>query len=340
MTLLADKHGIVFGVANKRSIAWAIAQAWHKAGAKLAFTYQGERLKENVEELAGTFGADTLILPCDVTKDDEIASVFKIVGEKFGRLNLMLHSVAFAPKEALEGEFVNTSREAFRVAHDVSAYSLVALSRGRHVLMEKPPCVSLAQLEHLTHLAGVARRTLYQTWHSQHAHGVAPAARCLQTRSVRRLRVTWKEDVLKWHPGQSWIWQAGGFGVLDPGINALSILTRLISEPIFPQAAELFVPSNREAPIAAELRLVSAGGIEIDVSLDFRQTGPQTWDIDIETDQGPLKLSAGGSLLTVGGQEVPPEPGALDSEYASIYRAFAQLIASGRSDVDARPRSG
>ncbi len=213
----------------------------------------------------------------------------------------------------------------------------LALERGKHVLMEKPPCVSLAQLEHLTHLAGVARRTLYQTWHSQHAHGVAPAARCLQTRSVRRLRVTWKEDVLKWHPGQSWIWQAGGFGVLDPGINALSILTRLIPEPIFPQAAELFVPSNREAPIAAELRLVSAGGIEIDVSLDFRQTGPQTWDIDIETDQGPLKLSAGGGILTVGGQEVPPEPGALDSEYASIYRAFGQLIASGRSDVDARP---
>src|SRR5438067_8038374 len=135
MSLLTDKMGIVFGVANKRSIAWAIAQAWHKAGAKLAFTYQGERLKENVEELAGTFGADTLILPCDVTKDDEIASVFKTVGEKFGRLNLMLHSVAFAPKEALEGEFVNTSREAFRVAHDVSAYSLVALSRAAASLM-------------------------------------------------------------------------------------------------------------------------------------------------------------------------------------------------------------
>src|SRR5438045_9424578 len=130
MSLLADKLGIVFGVANKRCIAWAIAQAWHKAGAKLAFTYQGERLKENVEELAGTFGSDTLILPCDVTRDEEIASVFKTVGEKFGKLHLLLHSVAFAPKEALEGEFINTSREAFRVAHDVSAYSLVALARA------------------------------------------------------------------------------------------------------------------------------------------------------------------------------------------------------------------
>src|SRR5882724_7507813 len=128
MSLLAGKVGIVVGVANKRSIAWAIAQAWHKAGAKLAFTYQGERLKENVEELAGTFGADTLLMPCDVTKDEDIAGVFKTVGEKFGKLQLLLHSVAFAPRDALEGEFVNTSREAFRVAHDVSAYSLVALS--------------------------------------------------------------------------------------------------------------------------------------------------------------------------------------------------------------------
>jgi len=135
MSLLAGKTGIVFGVANKRSIAWAIAQAWHKAGAKLAFTYQGERLKDNVEELAGTFGADTLILPCDVTRDEDIASVFSAVGAKFGKLDLLLHSVAYAPKDALEGKFVNTSREAFRVAHDVSAYSLVALARAAAPLM-------------------------------------------------------------------------------------------------------------------------------------------------------------------------------------------------------------
>jgi enoyl-[acyl-carrier protein] reductase I len=135
MPLLEGKTGIVFGVANKRSIAWAIAQAWAREGTRLAFTYQGERLKENVEELAGTFGPDTLILPCDVTRDDDIATVFKTVGEKFGKLNLLLHSVAYAPKDALEGEFVNTSREAFRVAHDVSAYSFVALARAATPLM-------------------------------------------------------------------------------------------------------------------------------------------------------------------------------------------------------------
>ncbi len=132
---LTGKVGIVFGVANKRSIAWAIAQAWHHAGAGLAFTYQGERLRENVEELAGAFGAETLLLPCDVTKDEEIASVFEAIRAKFGRLHLLLHSVAFAPKEALEGQFVETSREAFRIAHDVSAYSLVALARAAAPLM-------------------------------------------------------------------------------------------------------------------------------------------------------------------------------------------------------------
>lgn len=135
MSLLAGKLGIVFGVANKRSIAWAIAQAWAKAGATLAFTYQGERLKENVEDLVSTFGSDTLLLPCDVTRDEEIERVFQEVGQKFGKLHLLLHAIAFAPKEALEGDFLNTSREAFRIAHDVSAYSLVALARGAAPLM-------------------------------------------------------------------------------------------------------------------------------------------------------------------------------------------------------------
>ncbi len=135
MPLLEGKLGVVFGVANKRSIAWAIAQAWAGAGARLAFTYQGERLKENVEDLAGAFGPDTPILPCDVTRDEEIAAVFAEVGERFGTLHLLLHSVAFAPREALEGRFADTSREAFRIAHDVSAYSLVALTRAAAPLM-------------------------------------------------------------------------------------------------------------------------------------------------------------------------------------------------------------
>lgn len=134
---LSGKLGLVFGVANKRSIAWAIAQAWHEAGAKLAFTYQGERLKENVEELVEAFGSNTLLIPCDVTSDEQLDTVFKQVSKKVGRLDLLLHSVAFAPREALEGNFVDTTREAFRVAHDVSAYSLVAMTRRAVPLMNQ-----------------------------------------------------------------------------------------------------------------------------------------------------------------------------------------------------------
>jgi enoyl-[acyl-carrier protein] reductase I len=133
--MLKDKFALVFGVANKRSIAWSIAQAWHQAGARLAFTYQGERLKENVEELVSTFGQETPIYPCDVSKDEEIQSVFDSLKQDFGKLHLLLHSVAFAPKEALEGRFVNTSREAFRVAQDVSAYSLLGICRAALPLM-------------------------------------------------------------------------------------------------------------------------------------------------------------------------------------------------------------
>lgn len=128
--ILSGKTGVVFGVANKRSIAWAIAKAWHRAGARLIFNYQGERVRENVEELISEFGSETLTLPCDVTNDAEIDAFFVKVKEAAPKLDLLLHSVAYAPKEALEGDFVSTTREAFRIAHDVSAYSLVALSRA------------------------------------------------------------------------------------------------------------------------------------------------------------------------------------------------------------------
>ena len=133
--ILAGKIGVVFGVANKRSIAWAIAKAWAAAGAKLIFNYQGERLKENVEELTSEFGQQTPLFPCDVSSDTEIDTFFEQVKKHTDRLDLMLHSVAYAPKEALEGDFVSTTREAFRVAHDISAYSLVGLARNAAPMM-------------------------------------------------------------------------------------------------------------------------------------------------------------------------------------------------------------
>lgn len=133
--ILAGKAAVVFGVANKRSIAWAIAKAWAAAGARLFFNYQGERLRENVADLVSEFGADVPLFPCDVSHDGEIERFFNQVREQTSQLDLMLHSVAFAPKEALEGEFVNTTREAFRTAHDISAYSLVALAREAAPMM-------------------------------------------------------------------------------------------------------------------------------------------------------------------------------------------------------------
>ena len=132
---LAGKTGLVFGVANKRSIAWGIAQAWAAAGAKLIFSYQGERIKGNVEELVEELGADTPFYPCDVSRDEEISEFFKNARTHTDRVDLLLHSVAFAPKEALENDFLTTTREAYRMAHDISAYSLVALSREAAPLM-------------------------------------------------------------------------------------------------------------------------------------------------------------------------------------------------------------
>jgi enoyl-[acyl-carrier protein] reductase I len=133
--VLAGKVGLVFGVANKRSIAWAIAKAWAAAGARLIFNYQGERLKENVEELVAEFGEKTPLFPCDVSRDEEIGAFFQNVRTQTDRVDLLLHSIAFAPREALEGDFISTTREAFRIAHEVSAYSLVALAREAATLM-------------------------------------------------------------------------------------------------------------------------------------------------------------------------------------------------------------
>ena len=135
MSILDGKKGLVVGVANKRSIAWAIAQAWSDAGAELAFTFQGDRLEGKVKDLAASLPGDAPVLPCDVTKDEEIDAVFGALEERWGRLDLLLHSVAFAPREALEGDFLGTTREAYATAHDISAYSLVALARAAVPLM-------------------------------------------------------------------------------------------------------------------------------------------------------------------------------------------------------------
>ena len=210
-----------------------------------------------------------------------------------------------------------------------------ALLAGKHVLLEKPPCLTTTELASLAELARRQQRTLYQTWHSRHAAAVAAARAWLEGQRIRRVRIEWREDVRRWHPGQTWIWQPGGLGVFDPGINALSILTELVSEPCHVRSAQLFFPSNCHTPIAAELALGTDGGVEIQVSFDFLQTGPQTWDLVVNTQSGAvLKLSQGGAHMEIDGAVSMQAP---ESEYASIYERFASLIASGRSEVDARP---
>jgi D-galactose 1-dehydrogenase len=211
----------------------------------------------------------------------------------------------------------------------------MALMRGKHVFLEKPPCATTAQLDHLARLARQSNRSLLQSWHSRHAAAVNAARTQLEGRTVRAIQITWKEDVRQWHPGQEWIWQSGGFGVFDPGINALSILTEILQDAIFVMEARLYVPENCEAPIAADLLLSTAARTQISAQFDFRHTGLQTWDIDIETDTGTLKLAEGGNQLVADGN--PVAIGDTEGEYASLYRHFSDLVAKGISDVDARP---
>lgn len=210
----------------------------------------------------------------------------------------------------------------------------LALASGKHVLLEKPPGATVSELPPLTAAAEATGRTLFATWHSRFAPAVEPARTFLADRDIRSVTIEWKEDVRVWHPGQEWIWEPGGLGVFDPAINALSILTRILPRPVFLTSAHLAFPANRAAPIAAELDMADTEDVPIRAELDFLQTGPQTWDIRVETDAGNLTLSSGGAKLFHDGAALI---NAKEAEYAGIYRHFVELIRAGRSDVDATP---
>ena len=209
-----------------------------------------------------------------------------------------------------------------------------ALEHGCHVLLEKPPAVTLSEVNALIGLASERGLTLFATWHSREAAGVEPARQWLTKRHVRTVKVEWKEDVRVWHPGQGWIWKAGGLGVFDPGINALSILTRILSGTLLMRDAELAFPANCETPIAARLKLATQQGTEISMELDFLHAGEPQWDMGVETEDGQLQLSKGGALLRVNGQTTVC---ASDVEYSNLYEHFARLIAERRIDVDLAP---
>ncbi|WP_295042475.1 Gfo/Idh/MocA family oxidoreductase [uncultured Paracoccus sp.] len=206
------------------------------------------------------------------------------------------------------------------------------LRAGRHLMLEKPPGATLAEVHVLSDLARAQGVTIFATWHSRMAMAVGAARDWLSDRTIRSGRVVWREDVRKWHPGQDWIFETGGMGVFDPGINALSILTEILPQPVRLLSADLDFPANRQAPIAARLQFSQ----QISADFDFRQEGPQTWDMEFRTDGGTLALRMGGNRLEIDGRHVQ---GADDitGEYPALYAHMARLVVAGNRDVDLAP---
>ena len=209
-----------------------------------------------------------------------------------------------------------------------------ALSAGKHVFLEKPPGATLSEVADLEALAASKGLSLFASWHSRYAPAVEAAKTFLAGTTIRSMRVIWKEDVRHWHPNQEWIWQAGGLGVFDPGINALSIVTHILPRPVFITAATLEFPENRDAPIAAAMTFSDARGLDLQADFDWRQTGKQSWDIVATTDAGEMVLSEGGAKLSIHGKLVHEEP---EQEYPMLYRRFAEIVKAGKSDVDLAP---
>jgi len=212
-----------------------------------------------------------------------------------------------------------------------------ALNKGLHVLLEKPPGATVSEVEQLATLAKQGGVSLYATWHSRHGAAVEAAKKLLSGRRIASVSLNWKEDVRKWHPDQEWIWQAGGLGVFDPGINGLSILTHVMPEPPFVTQAKLQFPENKAAPIAASIEFRTPSGLSISSQYDWRQIGDEVWDIKFETDQGTVKIIDGGGGLLVDGKAAQLPFQSEHGEYEAIYARFAEIIVEGSSDVDLTP---
>ena len=207
---------------------------------------------------------------------------------------------------------------------------------GLHCLLEKPPTAGLAEIADLGCLAQAQGVTLYTTWHAQHHATVAAAARALAGKRIKSMQILWHEDVRKWHPGQAWIWEPGGFGVFDPGINAFSIATAIFPGALFVRDASLTFPENAQTPIAAEVTLSSpqADG-PLTASLDWRRSEGEEWTIAVETSDGiSVRLEDGGAKLRLDGR-LQADDGL--GEYPDIYRQFAELIDQRQSRVDVAP---
>ncbi|HEY6663012.1 MAG TPA: Gfo/Idh/MocA family oxidoreductase [Sphingomicrobium sp.] len=217
--------------------------------------------------------------------------------------------------------------------YDIARECLLA---GLHCLLEKPPTAGLAEIADLDCLAQAQGVTLFTTWHAQHHSTVAAAARALAGKRIRSMSIRWHEDVRKWHPGQDWIWQPGGFGVFDPGINAFSIATKIFPGELFVRRAILIVPEGAQTPIAVDAELFSPGAdAPLTASLDWRRSEGEEWTISVETVDGTsVRLEDGGARLVLdGADQADAGPG----EYPDIYRNFVELIDERRSLVDVAP---
>ncbi|WP_028103681.1 Gfo/Idh/MocA family protein [Pseudoduganella violaceinigra] len=213
--------------------------------------------------------------------------------------------------------------------------ALEAIAAGRHVFLEKPPAATLGEAASIAAMAARHGVTALAGWHSRFAPGVESARNWMTARRIKSIQIQWKENVRQWHPGQKWIFEAGGMGVFDPGINALSILTHLLDGQALVRKAALHVPSNCSAPIRAELEMVGEGGVPIDAQFDFLQLGQPTWSIVVESESGDsMALHLGGRIMEVNGKVVQDEP---EREYPSMYEHFLRLVEAGRSDVDLAP---
>ncbi len=217
-------------------------------------------------------------------------------------------------------------------------YARQAIAAGRHVMLEKPPGATLAECHALEVQARQMGVSIFATWHSREAAMVPAAKKWLRGKRLNRLSVVWKEDVRRWHPGQDWVFEPGGLGVFDPGINALSIVTEILPDPIHVVAARLSIPENRQTPIAASLEYYHPHGAAVSIELDWRHEGDQTWTIEAETDAGVLRLTEGGARMTVNGEALADPAGVpLNGEYPRLYARMAQLVEMGESDFDLSP---
>ena len=208
-----------------------------------------------------------------------------------------------------------------------------AIQAGKHVFLEKPPGATVLEVEALVDLARRQGTTLFASWHSRWSEQVGLASRWCASRTVTGVSIEWKEDVRSWHPGQDWMWEAGGFGVFDPAINALSILTQILPASVRLLGSDLVFPANRAAPIAAKLVLETAEGAEVSAAFDWRETGPQVWRIEIRAGAETFLFKQGAE------QEagLPAGSTVLSAEYRAMYRHFDHLVRAGQSDVDLTP---